>query len=166
MDLVLDAQKEIILLSPWIELTGHQEDVFKNASKKGINITLLSRKPKPQNLEQNEAIERFQQIGAQVFFDDKLHAKMMLIDREVALVASSNIIPTSMTKNHELGILTINEEVLEDLIGYLTYLQRTLGCPILERSDELFAPASKRIMNFVSKLIRRKNVEEEGKEIE
>jgi len=157
VDLILEAKKEIIILSPWIELTGHQEDLIKNAVKKDINVTLLARKPTAQK--QSEAIEKLQQIGAQVFFDNRLHAKMILIDRTVALISSSNIIPTSMTENHELGILTLNEEVLEDLLGYLTYLQRTLGCPILKRTDDRFAPIGKKVLSFVNKLIKRQKAE-------
>jgi len=157
VDLIIEAKKEIIILSPWIELTGHHEDLLKNAVKKDIDVTLLIRMPTTQK--QSEVIEKLQQIGVQVFFDNRLHAKLILVDREVALISSSNIIPTSMTENHELGILTLNEEVIEDLLGYLTYLQRTLGCPILKRTDDRFAPAGKKVLNFVNKLIKRQRVE-------
>ena len=48
IDFLHDARKEIIFLSPLIELTGHQEDLIKGAISNDVMITLLTRSPRQQ----------------------------------------------------------------------------------------------------------------------
>ena len=91
VDGLLDwVEVELVILSPWIQLTGHQEDLLKVKITDGLNVTLLTQQPLPNNVEHGETVERFQQLGASVYFDNKLHAKMVLADRSVELVMSSN----------------------------------------------------------------------------
>lgn len=163
-DLFEDAEKELIILSPWIQVTGHQREMLKRAVARGVNVTLLTRKPKPHDTAHGETIKLLQRIGVQIFFDNLLHAKMVLMDRGVALIASSNIVLTSMTRNHEIGIVSWHRGLVNQVLGYLERLEITLGFPILSRSDELFETKTKRILKFVSKMFKRKETEEEKTE--
>jgi len=146
-----------VILSPWIQLTGHQEDLLKVKIADGLNVTLLTRQPLPNNVEHGETIERFQQLGASVYFDNKLHAKMVLADRSVVLVMSSNIIPSSLRDNHEIGIISQDRNIVESTLGYLSFLEDVLDVSILKRSDEKFESGKTRLRKFLSRLLKRRN---------
>jgi len=155
------AELEIVILSPWIQLTGHQEDLLKVKIADGLNVTLLTRQPLPNNVEHGETVERFQQLGGSVYFDNKLHAKMVLADRSVVLVMSSNIIPSSLRDNHEIGIISQDRNIVESTLGYLSFLEDVLDASILKRSDEKFESGKTRLRKFPSRLLKRKQSEEE-----
>ena len=157
-----DTEKEVIILSPWIDSTAHMKDRIKVMRKKGVEITLLTRTPKDNK--HRQAVEELQKVGVEVFYDDRLHGKMLLFDRDLVMVMSSNIILSSMVHNHEAGMVSTNPEVVENAIRYLQYLEDVLEHPIMSRFDKLFPKKRVRTLvldKFFGKLIKKEEREEE-----
>ncbi|MFX0119524.1 MAG: topoisomerase DNA-binding C4 zinc finger domain-containing protein [Promethearchaeota archaeon] len=123
-------------------------------------MTLLTRIPRDKK--HGIAIENLQKIGVEVFFDDRLHAKMLLFDRELVMIMSSNIVLRSMIHNHEVGIISVNSGIINDAVGYIQYLEDSLKYPITSRSDELFKAKKDKVRGFIGKLVKRKEIEEES----
>ncbi|MFX0086756.1 MAG: topoisomerase DNA-binding C4 zinc finger domain-containing protein [Candidatus Hodarchaeota archaeon] len=152
-----EVKKELIILSPWIEMIGHLEERLRlSISSKKPNVTVLTRKPDNQN--HSEAVLKLQNMGAQIFFDEKLHAKLILVDRNYALITSTNLLPRSLSENHEIGIFTDDYRIIDEILDYLFDLEDILRAPILHRSDDRYETAASRIIDKLANKFSRKDI--------
>lgn len=62
-------------------------------------------------------------MGAKIFLDPVLHAKMIISDEQEILVSSANLIRTSQVRNHEAGIGSIDKYIVPSAIKYLDTLK-------------------------------------------
>ncbi len=159
LDLIKEATKEVIILTPWIRhVSTHLFEEFNRILKRDVNITLLTRKPKTNDLKHSETLEQLQDYGISIFFDDRLHAKLVLVDRAALLIMSSNIVPTSLTHNHEVALLTFDPPVVDTCIAYLTNLEELLGIPLLKKSDDKFESKLKKgVTSLFKRIFKKKN---------
>ena len=65
-----ETERELIILCPWIELREHQEEMLKMyCQQNGKNLTVYTHKPTDEK--GGQTIEKLQELGAKVFFDEK-----------------------------------------------------------------------------------------------
>jgi len=124
--LVIEAQKEIKIMSPFIDatITSLLSDLKKDVNVKIITTAKTDEKDKiiknyilTRLEKQNENIEvkyiKKSEEGTQLY---QIHAKMIISDDKLCYVGSANIIETSIFHNLELGLL-ISDPYLIDLLS-------------------------------------------------
>ncbi|MFW9993828.1 MAG: topoisomerase DNA-binding C4 zinc finger domain-containing protein [Candidatus Odinarchaeota archaeon] len=160
------AKKELIFISPWIALTSHQEEDLKKTVKDGANVTLLTRKPGPQDDRHKDMVTTLQKIGVKVFFDDLLQTKLVLTDRSAVILSSTNILPASKRETHGVALYSEESVIVQQAIEYVQHLEGMLGYPITDRSNDRFVRTGTKIKTFVGGLLGKKKEEDDKEKIE
>ncbi|MBZ3936201.1 phospholipase D family protein [Methanimicrococcus blatticola] len=115
-DLVKKANKEIILVSPYLQISPRLLDLLKEASSRNISITLIYRNDKSteKNSEQlNEQKNKLSGPNVKIVSLENLHAKCYL-NESTAIITSMNLYQYSQENNIEFGV-QIQKEYDSDL---------------------------------------------------
>jgi len=103
------AQKEVLICSPWITYVVDELSNFKKKeSKKKINIKIITRLVKEDiekgvtDLDKLRVLKK--DFGADIRYNNDLHAKMVIIDNSVAIISSANLTKKGLSVNYEAGI--------------------------------------------------------------
>lgn len=120
LNLIYNAQKEVILFTPYFVPSGEFLDACKMASQGGISvkivypkindkwyINLLSRSYFKQLIEENVEIYEY--------LPGFIHAKSMLVDGIVGVVGSANIDYRSFYSQFEVGVFMYNTQAIAEL---------------------------------------------------
>lgn len=112
------ARERIWLTSPWITARAVNlllQDVLPKAQSNGLDIRVVYRVKEATDLEITDldALKALEESGCLVRYSTRLHAKLVLVDRQSAIVSSSNLTTTAgygldtsaAWRNEELGIL-------------------------------------------------------------
>ncbi|MHA1222389.1 MAG: phospholipase D-like domain-containing protein [Candidatus Heimdallarchaeaceae archaeon] len=150
------SEKEIILLSPWFDLQGHIMDSLANRLRAGVKVSIVTREPN--NKKHRDAIQTLKKLGANIFYDDLLHAKLLLSDRNFAVLGSANLQERAMQRNHELAIYTENLERIYEVIDFISYLEGVLGVEIFEYADKMFDNPITKILKKIGEKLRKEEV--------
>ena len=92
-----------------------------NAARRGVKVRLIRPTPRENEDRERANVQRLLRAGAQVRYLDSpyVHAKVIVMDRERALIGSMNLTTTSLDFNRELGIvvddLTVVKAVLRQI---------------------------------------------------
>jgi phosphatidylserine/phosphatidylglycerophosphate/cardiolipin synthase-like enzyme len=115
------AQKEILVQTPYLILSGHAVSVLEKAAARGVSIIILTNSPVSTDnpLSQAFFLEQWPALLARVptlrlfVAGDKhnIHAKAAVIDRQLALIGTYNLDPLSMSMNGELVAAVWSSEV-------------------------------------------------------
>jgi hypothetical protein len=111
---ILDmAAKEIFVVNP----NADESDLSKqlqDAKKRGLDVRLLTRPP---NDKQKIAChEKLTNEGVIIINNENVHAKIITIDRKVAIISSMNFISTSSAgKTWEAGIVTVERDIISEI---------------------------------------------------
>lgn len=99
-NIILNAEKKLILVSPYISLTNYMFTRIKSAAEKGVAVKMIYRK----GVVKEKEIERLNSIeNIELKSTEDLHAKCYFNEKEM-LITSLNLLDTS-EKNWEMGIL-------------------------------------------------------------
>jgi len=156
LETISDCNKELIILSPWFNLEGVIKEELESAIKRDVNITIITREPDSKKHE--ESIKFLLSRGVSIIYDNLLHAKLILADREVAIVGSANLQEKAILRNHELIVYSIEHEFINGICAYVSDLEEKLGIMVFDKSDSRFA-------NPITKLLKKisnKNPKEEN----
>jgi Phosphatidylserine/phosphatidylglycerophosphate/cardiolipin synthases and related enzymes len=105
-DLVKNAQSEIILVSPYLQISSRLFDLLKEASLRNVSITLIYRDDKltAKELKKfDELKNKLVSINIKMSSLENLHAKCYLND-STAVITSMNLYQYSQENNIEFGI--------------------------------------------------------------
>ena len=108
--IIEDAQKELVLISPYIKADDTTKDLLQNKTR-ATSINVIHGK---KELTTNER-EFFDRLSIKTTFIKNLHAKCYL-NEDHALLTSMNLHEFSQKNNDEMGILVSREDD-EDLYG-------------------------------------------------
>jgi hypothetical protein len=97
--IIMTAEKQLILVSPFITLTNQLFSRIKAAAEKGVRIKMIYRKDKVKQ-EELDRIKRVKNIELKCIPD--LHAKCYFNEKEM-IITSLNLLDTS-ERNWEMGI--------------------------------------------------------------
>jgi len=92
-----------------------------DAARRGVRVRLV-RPPLRENEEvERRHVRRLQRAGGKVrvLASPYVHAKVIVVDREAALVGSINLTPTSLDMNRELGIVVRDTYVVHRILEVL-----------------------------------------------
>ncbi|MEK6969207.1 MAG: phospholipase D-like domain-containing protein [Nanoarchaeota archaeon] len=103
------AQKEILISSPWItHIVDELSSFRKKDGKKKINIKIITRLLKEDieigitDLDKLRVLKDV--FGAEIRYNNNLHAKMVILDNSVAVISSANLTKKGLSVNYEAGI--------------------------------------------------------------
>ena len=87
----------------------------------GVNVTLLTRPPELDRDEYQDRKKEYhshlQQDGVEVVYNKVVHAKIIIVDRAVAIVSSMNFNPRSSGgASWEAGLVTIDRKTVEEIL--------------------------------------------------
>ena len=122
------ADKEIIIVSPWIKWGAWSRIDTKlyNFVNAGGTLKLFTKGGKKDYLggfSDREVINRIKNIGGEVIFVPKLHAKIVVIDRQEAIITSANFTNGGLDFNYEAGIWTRNPHVVNRICWFIDELK-------------------------------------------
>jgi hypothetical protein len=100
------AKKEIQISSPWITHIIDELSSFKK--KDGASIKIITRLIKEDIKKGITDLDKFRVLkdtfGADIRYNNDLHAKMVVIDNSVAVISSANLTKKGLSVNYEAGI--------------------------------------------------------------
>ncbi|RZK01895.1 MAG: hypothetical protein EOO46_18920 [Flavobacterium sp.] len=140
-DIIWEAKKELIIVSPFIWLDDYCKDIFKKKFKNAPEVEVIivfgknegetQRSLKPQDL---SLFKEFSNIT--IIYCKDLHAKYYANEKE-ALLTSLNLLGKSMTGNIEYGVAfengTLNSKLYDDSISFTNNLITTHPCIYVKR---------------------------------
>jgi len=112
------AQKEVLICSPWItHLVDELSNFKKKEGDKRIKLKIITRLVKEDIKRGITDLEKFRVLkndfGAEIRYNNNLHAKMIIIDNLVAIISSANLTKKGMNVNYEAGVSLKNKEMVE-----------------------------------------------------
>lgn len=119
------AQHEIIIESPFITIPKiqHLKPLFVHALNRGVEVFVITRHPEEQEefmqIQSEESICFFEQIGIHVYMWKTHHRKIAMIDRKIVWKGSLNIL--SHRNSHEFMEREEDEEKAKQLFSFLKY---------------------------------------------
>lgn len=114
MTLIEDATKELILISPYVEISkwDKMKKCIERALNRKVNITFIARKNAKQDL------SFLEQIGVNLVLIDNLHAKLYL-NENYAIVTSQNIVYYSDINSIDIAYQTDTATERTELVEYV-----------------------------------------------
>lgn len=131
MTLIDEAEKELIIVSPYNNLTGWNKLInrIKKAQSQGVDISWYTRK---NNVEKNNS-EEVRSIGIEPVLVDDLHAKIYM-NEDYAIFTSMNMSKISDEKSIDIGYITENRTEYEEL--YKTFVRHIKSKPTPSKIKE------------------------------
>ena len=100
-NIVREANKHLILVTPYLKLTKNLFERLKDASNKGIKVILIYGKEELKK-EQKNWLHELKNL--ELHFSENLHAKIYLNEKEL-IIGSMNLYDYSEKNNREAGVL-------------------------------------------------------------
>jgi hypothetical protein len=122
------AHEGIVIVNPFVDQCS-LSDKLKTVSMSGKNITLITRSPASEGYlkvrKQRKAYHMaLNQSGVTIFYNDRIHSKILLVDKKCGIVSSMNFKSESSSgKNLEAGLITWQKDTIQSLINYVTTLR-------------------------------------------
>jgi hypothetical protein len=115
--LIENAYLDVLVASPYVQQC-HLSNTLMSAIKKRIRVRVVARPTtdhyKPKKTEKYHL--KLKEGGVSITYDDSLHAKLIVVDRAVAIVSSMNFIVGSMGgASYEAGIVTVEPDVVHSV---------------------------------------------------
>jgi putative cardiolipin synthase len=154
------AESEVILVSAYLVPTPELEEVVERIEARGVNVLILTNSLRSNNHVAAHAayrghVDRLVDHGAALHelrttaadrdlymqqpVDKKelgLHAKLLLIDNDVAFIGSCNLDPRSLKINTEVGLIIESEELNSALRKHLNIDFEPRNAWLVQRSED------------------------------
>ncbi|MCH7471769.1 phospholipase D family protein [bacterium] len=131
IDLVLEATRRVVLVSPYLKIWGHLENALQTASRKSVELYVVFRRDKRE--EYRELVEQLHKVKARVFDLKDLHAKVY-VNETSCILTSMNLYGSSAQNSEEFAILSRERSLVHAVNKYVDAL--------MERGEKL-RPKSK-----------------------
>ncbi|MCC7479501.1 hypothetical protein IT575_13735 [bacterium] len=138
IDIVSDARKRVVLVTPYIKTWGHLDEAFRGAQRRGVDSTLLFRADKLE--EYKDLVKQLHGFGIRIGTIRNLHAKVYA-NESGCLLTSMNLYDVSAQNNEEFALYTNEPDLLRATMEYANDL--------LAKAD-VIKPESKAVAVFKS----------------
>ena len=105
-------QSEILICSPWISYIP--EELSNLKQKENIKLKIITRLIRDDLEKGITDLDKFRALkngfGAETRYNNDLHAKIIIIDRSVAIISSANLTKRAFSVNYEAGICIRNKD--------------------------------------------------------
>ena len=118
-ELISHAKFDVLIANPYIQDCDLSNTLIE-ATKNGINVQIITRPPEDKHPEylkkKQEYHSTLKQEGISMFYDAKIHAKLIIVDNTIAAVSSMNFYADSSAGvSWEAGLVTINQKVVNTI---------------------------------------------------
>ncbi len=122
-DLFFNASKEILIINPFVDGTTKGEILEDMISQKKLNIILITRKPDNKGFFDKKLKEKrtafhkkMIKSGIKLFYKDDVHAKLIVVDKAIAIVSSMNLYTGSTQgMSWEAGIVSFDPSLVKKI---------------------------------------------------
>lgn len=140
LSVIRNAQKYIIIVTPYIDLWGHAIEALVLAKKKGVDITVVVRLEP--DIETNESVKVLTQAKIKVLVAPYLYAKLY-INEETIVVSSMNLLKSSSQNSLEIALVIQDQEAKQRIRAYVNDTLMPLATPLsTERNEPNYQPHS------------------------
>ena len=121
----------MLAVNPFVEKCD-LSDTLRDIAQKGRNVLLITQPPEIDENSQYQKLQKeraeyhttLRDAGVKVIGNKTAHAKLIAVDRRVAIVSSMNFNPRSSGgKSWEAGLITVDETVVEGVIDAILELK-------------------------------------------
>lgn len=121
------AKEEIIIISPFIkeESLERFRERLNNFVKSRGRLQVFIRgieKDFSRGLSDRRVPYLIKRVGGECRFVDKLHGKMLVIDRKEALISSANLTRGGLDRNYESGVWTNDQKIIKEVFDFINNL--------------------------------------------
>ena len=107
--------REVRILSPYIDNTG--AEYLVKMLKNNVKVKLITRKGDDKKAKV-EALSMLAQLGAEIRYDNMLHARIIIFDDIAAIISSADLDSEGLNNQKQAGILTFDKVVIRDAITF------------------------------------------------
>jgi hypothetical protein len=121
-ELICQAKSEVQIINPFIQ-DCDLSNTLVDAKKRGVNVQIITRSPAdkqyPERLKKKEEYHlRLKQEDISLIYEEKVHAKLIMVDHTVAIVSSMNFYPESSAGvSWEVGLVSTDTKVVRSISG-------------------------------------------------
>jgi hypothetical protein len=144
-DLIEQAQEELTIVSPYVNLWGHL--VNKLDKSKAKEVLFIARKNQDGKLD--EVIKKMNELRLEMIVVENLHAKIYLNEKR-CIISSMNLYEFSTSNSKEIAIIVEDQETLVDIKKYIQEELIDISELVTERTSDKIVKGVKGLMNFVS----------------
>jgi hypothetical protein len=124
--LISDSKSEVLVVNPFIEKCDLSE-TLREAKERGIEVKVLTRPPDDRNEQHRQRREEYHSIlkdeGIRLYYNNEAHAKLVVVDRAVAIVSSMNFYSgSSGGRSWEAGLISIEDTVVTSVANAILEL--------------------------------------------
>lgn len=118
-ELISHAKTDVLIANPFIQ-NCDLSNTLREAQRNGVKIKIITRRPTDEKPEYLEKRTKYHSTliheGIALFYDEQVHAKIIITDNKVAIVSSMNFFATSSAgASWEAGLVTINPNVVKSI---------------------------------------------------
>ena len=112
-----DAKKEVLVCSPWItylvdEFKGFHQDVSLKI------ITNFRKEDVKRGITDVDKLRVLQDLGAEIRYNNNVHAKMVFVDGKTAIISSANLTKKGLSVNYEAGAVIKDPEKVGEAVKF------------------------------------------------
>ena len=129
------AEKQILIINPYLTLCRHLKKALKNAAKRGVDVQIMVSEKSdipitPRIVEYN--VHKLMKAGVKVYFFQGgfHHSKIMMVDSTYSFVGSANLNSRSLSFDYECNLL-INDPYTTQELQSIFYFDRDNRCFLL-----------------------------------
>lgn len=125
-ELIRRAKSEVLVVNPYVNVCD-LSNRMRDAGKRGISVTLITRPPDDKKYsyrkEKQEYHSTLKREGVILTYNRMTHAKLIVVDRAVAIVSSMNFYSgSSGGASWEAGFVSIEDTVVESVVSSILRL--------------------------------------------
>lgn len=111
------AKDEVLVCSPWITYLVEEFAQFKKGV--ALKVVINFRKEDIESgITDLDKIRVLRRLGAQIRYNNDLHAKMIFIDGKTAIISSANLTKRGLSVNYEAGVIIRNKEHVQNALKF------------------------------------------------
>ena len=110
---ILDkASSEVLIVNPYVKECDLSQQLIES-KQRGLGVILLTQRPKYQD---QRCHIKLKDNGVEVNYDPDVHAKLVIVDMQVAIVSSMNFYSESSAgKTWEAGMVSVDNRVIQTI---------------------------------------------------
>lgn len=118
-ELICKAKSEVLVANPFVN-NCDLSNTLREASKNGVEVKLITRPPKIERVQFQQNKEEYHGLlkedGVKVTYNKAVHAKLITVDRAVAILSSMNFYSgSSGGASWEAGLVSMEKTVVESI---------------------------------------------------
>jgi phosphatidylserine/phosphatidylglycerophosphate/cardiolipin synthase-like enzyme len=118
-DLIRRAKKEVLVVNPYVELCNLSKALV-TASGNNVKVIVITRSPYDREPEIMKEKQNYHDIlvkeGIIIHYDRRIHAKLLVVDNQIAVISSMNFITSSDGGlSWEAGMISIDDSIVKSV---------------------------------------------------